>query len=234
MTSSIKLLVLAALSGAGAVLLNYVAIVRSTPSEFSLRAMEPVLDLGHIKRGSTDAEFRLVNNARVPVRIIGIVKTCRCAVVAASTDQIEPSQAALVRCRWNTSGLRGQSKTGFLVLYRTADQPTTRTLPLQILGTVLPEFEYVPAQIEFPHGEPGPREVRLVPKSLDSDLIVRRAYCTHQAFRVERVGAHTLSVEFVPRSWSDNVHLKPELVIETNCSTEGTVRIPLLVGKSSA
>ena len=96
-------------------------------------------------------------------------------------------------------------------------------------GEILAESDLSPPRIEFVQGEAATRSFRLIPKDPASGLIIEKASCSHKAFRVASQSDREVQVAFSPELWPNDLHLRAELVVLTNCKTERACKIPLRV-----
>ncbi len=75
------------------------------------------IDLGTVVQGVHRAETTVVNRSAVPIRVLRVASTCRCADVDVVPEEIAPGERASVCCHWNTTGVRGVRGSEFTLLY---------------------------------------------------------------------------------------------------------------------
>ncbi|NQT14622.1 MAG: DUF1573 domain-containing protein [Planctomycetes bacterium] len=184
-------------AGLGSASLTYLAVRRGRPPESGLQARSAVCDVGRLRQGMVTAKFELVNQSLLPVRITHFVKSCRCAEINVPSRNISPSESVTVDCRWDTSGMRGKSRTTFVVVYTEADRAGLKKLPLAMRGEIIPEFDYSPTRIEFVEGKAATQRVSLVPRTSGGDIVVEKASCSHEALSITLPSQREIDVSFV-------------------------------------
>ncbi|MEX2121710.1 MAG: DUF1573 domain-containing protein [Pirellulales bacterium] len=215
--------------GSGGLSLWSTRLAFQPPSVPGLHAVNAVYAAGPVMQGQARAQFELINSSNAPIRIVHVVKSCQCADVRFSRKELAAGEGVAVECDWNTSGLRGQSNSEFVVFYTLGPDSALKQLRLRMEADVIPFFNYEPRRLEFAETTAEFEGVRLKSSTPDSPVKIVGANCSHPAFRVLTCASHTVEVAFLPEHWTDDVRLTPELTILTDCPTERTVRIPLTV-----
>ena len=224
-----KFLILAVIAGLASLVTTYHAVVSENSPDDGLQAVSAVFDAGEVRQGIVSAKFELVNRSKVPQRILHIVKSCRCSEIDASTEEIVPSQSTTIKCRWDTSGLRGNVKTGFVVVYSEGPGKKLAKLSLTLQGEVIPEFDFFPPRIEFTEGEAATRSICLVPRTSESKVVVEKASCAYEAFKVLLRNEREIRVSFSPELWVSDPYLNVKIEVVTNCKTDQRCEIPVRI-----
>lgn len=222
-------LMVGTISGALAIWLTFLATNRPT-GEQGLVARDPICDLGSVRQGvDVEARFELANDAGGPIRIAKVVKSCRCMNISLSSRDLSPGEKTVLKCVWDTSGLRGQSAANLSVSYGEpgAVNERSRHLDLRITGDVVPFFNYSPNQLTFDLKRKSSRAVELHASNGHSEIKFLSATCSHPAFVILSSQPRRVQVAFDPLLWQDGAPLLPELLIETNCPSEPLLRVPL-------
>lgn len=192
---------------------------------------QDVNDLGEIPQGSYDADFNLVNNADVPLKVLEIVKSCDCANIELSSNIVAPSQRVKLRVHWNLKGRRDQTESELAVMYLKQGASDLEFIRLLLRANVLPDYRYDPLQLVYSPDRPGRITVKFRPEHL-STIRLRAAHSTHPAFQTcLRQEASEIEVSFDPQLWSGGQN-GMHLIVETDSPNEPTCRVPLFVGNT--
>lgn len=216
-------------AGAGSLGLTYMAVAPQGPRNLGLQPTSDVSDLGKVPRGIVNAEFTVVNRAPVSVQLVRIMKTCRCQSIQASGKTVPPGGTAQIKCRWDTRDIRGRVSSYFDLVYSVGEDGNLRTLRLTIQGEVVPEFDFVPATLEFIKGRAACQMVRLKPKAPLSQMRILRVSCSDAAFSAVLGRELDVAVSFHPELWSNDPYIEASLTITTNCGSDRLVEVPLRV-----
>jgi hypothetical protein len=117
-------------------------------------------DFGSVRAGTNvDAEFAFVNEAKGPVRILGVRGTCGCLRAEASATDVPPGGSGTVKATLSTTGRQG--KQTFRVHVRT-DEGKNGGATLLIRGEIRIPLRPVPHGVAFGSVEPGSRHTQEV------------------------------------------------------------------------
>ncbi|HUY90944.1 MAG TPA: DUF1573 domain-containing protein [Pirellulales bacterium] len=164
---------------------------------------KPAVDLGQIRWGKYEAVFTLRNNARHPMTLTGVRKSCDCAEVELSPARLGPDESATLRCTWDTTGKRRQSRTDLIVGYRLSEPDAEESAyVLTVAGNVTPDYDWDREEVAFTRGKSEIATIRFKPVAAESVRLIS-AYSSHAAFEAVARDKTTLEVRFYPDKWRD-------------------------------
>ncbi|MDR3234445.1 MAG: DUF1573 domain-containing protein [Planctomycetaceae bacterium] len=137
---------------AGAGLFGFLAVRNyflSQPAVHLLAAAQKQIYVGDVFQGHTEGETLVYNHSDKPVIISDVITNCRCSEVSVSREPILPGEKTTVKCRWDTTGLRGDTSSEFLLLFYKEGETKLYSLPMSVRGNILPKFDIVPDKLEF-------------------------------------------------------------------------------------
>jgi hypothetical protein len=167
-----------------------------------------MLDIGDISQGHATGKIELHNSSEKTVEIIYVVKTCRCAEVHVPSKILQPGDKTTLKILWNTTGLRGKSRSDFTIFHRHTGEEESERLDLSIYGNVVPEFDIEPKQLVFNDKKRSRQIVRLVPRSTDCRAVITGMESDYSAFHFEKTSDSGVVITFEPSEWFTDKSLK--------------------------
>lgn len=128
--------------------------------------------------------------------------------------------------RWSVGSQRGKLNTRLVIEYVRGPQELSEFTALDLVGDVIPDYNYEPSKLVFTNGRRESLVVSFSPHLL-SDLRVTDVHCTQRAFTATLEEARVL-VSFEPSLWP-NDGMKANLVVTTTSENAPSCVIPLEV-----
>jgi hypothetical protein len=190
---------------------------------------EPVIDIGEIEEGIIDIDVEVVNREKVPVKIVYVVKNCRCIDVDVPDDaEILSDQKAKIKCKWDTTGLHGNAGTNFVALYKKKGEEEVSHFQIDIQGVVKSQFDLVPDKLEFVSNKQESKTLRLVSRKPENCAKIISADSSLGAFAIDHISASEIVVTFFPDKWIHNAVLKPKIVVSIRSTQDVVYTVPVV------
>lgn len=194
-----------------------------------LIASSSIYNSGKTRQGHVTGTFELTNHSAMDIPILEFGINCRCTKVTASKMTVRPNETTTISCVWDTSGLRGQSTSVFVVVYSEGPGTEPRKLTLAVTGDIQPFFDYAPTQLVFQRGSAETKIVKVTPESHDVMVAIKKATCLNPAIKTVLKGTHEIEVSFQPSLWVDRAYNETEVRVATDCKFDSHFEIPVRV-----
>ena len=200
--------------------------VRRVPAD-DLVAKQRFIELGNIRQGKSGyANYVLINDSHNKLLIDQVLPSCGCTVATLPADLLEPGESVECRVTYSAGSRRGRSSNFVQVLYRMGDEKRTRSLQLEFVAYVQPDFDVFPAGLRFEESRAETKELRLNPINMKK-LVITNVYCTHPAFRARVIPSDQGSDELVAEVTFDSSRWRgksgdslPQMIVHTNSQNE--------------
>lgn len=164
---------------------NSSALLPSDP----LRIEPYAMDLGRLKQfQSVDADFRVCNVSREPVRVTRITTSCGCMAPNWTDRELKPGVTEVLKLQFTTGTTWGMKEHSAQLFLRDAKSTTgERTMNLLIRAEILPDIGVQPDRIDFGEVQSGnvaTARVGINRVGLGEPLCVSNAITTSPALRV--------------------------------------------------
>ena len=198
----VTLLSFGLLCAAGAVGVVVVSIPHPAHTKRSLVVDESVHDFGELRQlQKVHATFHLRIRS---IRVLRTTTNCGCTVADLRNHILLADESTDLTVTLDVGKNRGDLSKHVLVEYLEGKDNRKYSLVLQLKASVRPEYDVVPARLQFKKSRPGKHTVAMTSNELP-ELRITKTYSTHKAVSAELIEPTTQD-----RSWKVQVAFEPE------------------------
>lgn len=180
-----------------------------------------------------EVDYTIRNGASLPIRIVGIDKSCSCTGVDLPKRKLAPGESEVLTLKFDSGGLRGSVGVRTVLFYLKDGEERPNVLQIALQAEIDPDCAVEPERLQFGNGEPCVQHVFVSPRHV-SDVQIREVRCNLRFFKArllprdDAANRQGVEVAFVPDEYYPDAGLA-KLLLLTDSERQPVLTVPIEV-----